>query len=102
LPSLRNTLSHQRLTSACSKTGVDLKDTGERDEHGLQPMDGMFSDDTEEDDLTQGEEDMDIEHGMAASASTARPIMAFRPADFCLFLDRSQAPLLRSRPCASR
>lgn len=25
------------------KTGVTLKDTGVRDEHGLEPMDGIFS-----------------------------------------------------------
>jgi centromere protein C len=94
LPSLRNTLSHQRLTSACSKTGVDLKDTGERDEHGLQPMDGMFSDDTEEDDLTQGEEDMDIEHGSPPSLSAVRkPVSRQKlPAVSSSQLSRSSPP----------
>ena len=25
------------------KTGITLKDTGQRDEHGLEPIDGIFS-----------------------------------------------------------
>ena len=27
----------------CRKTGITLKDTGQRDEHGLEPIDGIFS-----------------------------------------------------------
>ena len=27
----------------CRKTGTTLKDTGVRDEHGLEPIDGIFS-----------------------------------------------------------
>lgn len=27
----------------CRKTGVSLKDTGVRDEHGMQPLDDVFS-----------------------------------------------------------
>ncbi len=32
-----------RLLTLCRKTGAVLKDTGVRDEHGLEPIDGIFS-----------------------------------------------------------
>lgn len=55
----------------CRKTGTYLKDTGARDEHGMQPLEDLLSSpervqplgpsDDESDD--QGSEDMDIETG---------------------------------------
>ena len=32
-----------RLTCACRKTGITVKDTGIRDEHGMEPIDALFS-----------------------------------------------------------
>lgn len=52
------------VNSGCRKTGVTLPDTGARDEHGLQPLDGLFSSprkaETPRVDQT-GELDMDLE-----------------------------------------
>lgn len=54
---------------ACRKTGVFLKDTGARDEHGMQPMDDIFSSPEkdsqngvdDDDDEESDEEPMDID-----------------------------------------
>lgn len=60
------------IAPAASKTGVMLKDTGARDEHGMQPIEDMFSDDSPEKDTRNGpgetdseseEEPMDIDEG---------------------------------------
>lgn len=53
---------------ANSKTGVFLKDTGARDEHGMQPLDDIFSspdkeNDGDEPDDESDEEPMDIDEG---------------------------------------
>lgn len=32
-----------RILTRCRKTGITLKDTGVRDEHGMEPIDGIFS-----------------------------------------------------------
>lgn len=55
---------------ATSKTGVVLKDSGARDEHGMQPLDDLFSspekgnrNGTDEDDDESDEEPMDIDEG---------------------------------------
>lgn len=69
----------------CRKTGVSLKDTGVRDEHGMQPLDDVFSspdkesqngvDEYNEDDESE-EEPMDI--------------------------DESKLDVTRPKPCARR
>ncbi len=55
------------------KTGITLKDTGIRDEHGLEPIDGIFSSPEKSPAKQNGnahnssitdEEDMDIGHSM--------------------------------------
>ncbi|KAK1987873.1 cupin domain-containing protein [Colletotrichum cereale] len=48
------------------KTGIELPDTGIRDEHGMQPIDGLFSSPEKDnrspgDDMTRGEQDMELE-----------------------------------------
>lgn len=44
------------------KTGLELKDLGERDEHGLEPISGIFSSPHEQDgDKTLTSEDMDMQ-----------------------------------------
>ncbi|GKT87101.1 cupin domain-containing protein [Colletotrichum tofieldiae] len=48
------------------KTGIELPDTGVRDEHGMQPIDGLFSSPEKDngssgDDMTRGEQDMELE-----------------------------------------
>lgn len=53
-----------------SKTGVILKDTGVRDEHGMQPMDDIFSSPEKEsqngiDQDDSDEEPMDIDESKA-------------------------------------
>lgn len=55
----------------CRKTGVFLKDTGARDEHGMQPLDDIFSspekdsqngvEEDEEEEDESDEEPMDID-----------------------------------------
>lgn len=58
------------IDSAISKTGIVLKDSGARDEHGMQPLDDVFSSPDKEsrngaDDLDEDsdEEPMDIDEG---------------------------------------
>ena len=46
----------------CSKTGVTLRETGVRDEHGMEPLDAIFSS-PEKSDGTDGEADMDLTTG---------------------------------------
>ncbi|OHW91481.1 cupin domain-containing protein [Colletotrichum incanum] len=48
------------------KTGIELPDTGVRDEHGMQPIDGLFSSPEKDngssgDDMTRGEQDMELD-----------------------------------------
>ncbi|KDN62212.1 putative cupin domain-containing protein [Colletotrichum sublineola] len=48
------------------KTGIELPDTGIRDEHGMQPIDGLFSSPEKDnrspdDDMTRGEQDMELD-----------------------------------------
>ncbi|TIC97069.1 Centromere protein 3 [Colletotrichum higginsianum] len=48
------------------KTGIELPDTGARDEHGMQPIDGLFSSPEKDngspsDEMTRGEQDMELE-----------------------------------------
>ncbi|RGP77318.1 hypothetical protein FLONG3_4553 [Fusarium longipes] len=66
------------------KTGVELKDTGNRDEHGMQPLDDLLSspdretasppgfenDDEDNEDDDQGSEDMDIETSFGPGPGT--------------------------------
>jgi len=52
------------------KTGIGLPDLGARDEHGMAPIDGLFSSPEKGtplpgDDQTQGAMDMDLESGTA-------------------------------------
>ena len=65
--------TYPRLT-ANRKTGVTLQDTGIRDEHGLEPLDGIFSspekspvkrNGVNHNSTIEEEEDMDIGHSMA-------------------------------------
>lgn len=45
------------------KTGITLKDTGIRDEHGLEPVSGIFSSPAQNGDRTLTSEGMDVEEG---------------------------------------
>ncbi|KAF2159469.1 hypothetical protein M409DRAFT_30090 [Zasmidium cellare ATCC 36951] len=48
------------------KTGLELKDLGQRDEHGLEPMSGIFSSPHEQNgDKTLTSEDMDVQNSSA-------------------------------------
>lgn len=58
------------IDSATSKTGIVLKDSGARDEHGMQPLDDVFSSPDKESrngadelDDESDEEPMDIDEG---------------------------------------
>lgn len=57
------------LTRAINrKTGIGLPELGDRDEHGMAPIDGLFSSPEKGtplagDDRTQGAMDMDLESG---------------------------------------
>ncbi|OHE99199.1 cupin [Colletotrichum orchidophilum] len=54
------------------KTGIELPDTGVRDEHGMQPIDGLFSS-PEKDNRSasdDGEEDMELESESGPGPST--------------------------------
>lgn len=66
-------------TGLYRKTGIGLPDTGERDEHGLAPIDGLFSspeketpNGNSEDDMTRGEQDMELESGTLLPTSFLR------------------------------
>ncbi len=77
------------LTVCDSKTGVTLKDSGVRDEHGMEPLDSLFSspektktkgkavDDEEEeeedDDSSDGGMEMDIDYSMLDWSKTLEP-----------------------------
>lgn len=52
-------MAHELIGMANSKTGVFLKDTGARDEHGMQPLDDIFS--SPEKDSHNGADDFDEE-----------------------------------------
>ena len=68
------------LTLCDSKTGVTLKDSGVRDEHGMEPLDSLFSspektntkgkaveyeeEDEEDDESSDGGMEMDIDYSM--------------------------------------
>lgn len=64
------------------KTGVFLKDTGARDEHGMQPLDDIFSSPEkdsqngveEEDDEESDEEPMDIDESEPATSWDRAPV----------------------------
>ncbi|OLN91999.1 Centromere protein 3 [Colletotrichum chlorophyti] len=49
------------------KTGIELPDTGERDEHGMQPVEGLFSspekdrESSDDGDATGGEQEMELD-----------------------------------------
>jgi hypothetical protein len=66
-------LYKRRLTIYSRKTGVTLRDTGARDEHGMQPFDDIFSspekttrinaeDAADEDSYESSGQEMDIEN----------------------------------------
>lgn len=44
------------------KTGIELKDLGDRDEHGLEPIDGIFSSPYENGKKTLTSEEMDLQN----------------------------------------
>ncbi|KAL0941057.1 cupin domain-containing protein [Colletotrichum truncatum] len=57
------------------KTGIELPDTGVRDEHGMQPIDGLFSSPEKDggspgDDATRGEQDMELDSDTGAGPAT--------------------------------
>ncbi|TEA17428.1 Centromere protein C [Colletotrichum sidae] len=57
------------------KTGVELPDTGVRDEHGMQPIDGLFSSpekdqESPDSDKSTGEQDMEIDSDTGAGPAT--------------------------------
>ena len=76
------------LTVCDSKTGVTLKDTGRRDEHGMEPLDSLFSspektntkgkaaeyeeEDEEDDESSDGGMEMDIDYSMLDWPMTPR------------------------------
>jgi hypothetical protein len=57
----------------CRKTGVSVKDSGKRDEYGMEPLDNFFSSSGSED-----EQDMDIDEGMRNSSRQLNTITAAR------------------------
>lgn len=64
------------IEPANSKTGVFLKDTGARDEHGMQPLDDIFSspekeNEYDEPDDESDEEPMDIDEGKSDPGITS-------------------------------
>ncbi|KKA26666.1 hypothetical protein TD95_001625 [Thielaviopsis punctulata] len=72
----RQTQQVFELGQAGRKTGVTLRDNGQRDEHGLQPLDGLFSSPLKPDGSTprversMGEQDMDIDDASSPGPST--------------------------------
>ncbi|KAF6834969.1 cupin domain protein [Colletotrichum plurivorum] len=57
------------------KTGIELPDTGIRDEHGMQPIDGLFSSPEKDggspdNDATRGEQDMELDSESGAGPAT--------------------------------
>ncbi|KAI8161247.1 Inner kinetochore subunit cnp3 [Colletotrichum sp. SAR 10_70] len=55
------------------KTGIELPDTGVRDEHGMQPIDGLFSSpekDNGSPDESTGEQDMELDSDTGAGPAT--------------------------------
>ena len=69
-----------RLLILARKTGITLKDTGIRDEHGLEPIDGIFSSPEKSPVKQNGighestiaeEEDMDIGESESRTNSTS-------------------------------
>ncbi|KAL1895168.1 mitotic fidelity of chromosome transmission-related protein [Ceratocystis pirilliformis] len=74
----RQTQQIYELGQAGRKTGVILPDNGQRDENGLQPLDGLFSSPTKPDGSTpraversiMGEQDMEIDQASSPGPST--------------------------------
>ncbi|KAF9877686.1 hsp70-like protein [Colletotrichum karsti] len=55
------------------KTGIELPDTGVRDEHGMQPIEGLFSSPEKDNgsaDETTGEQDMELDSDTGAGPAT--------------------------------
>jgi hypothetical protein len=76
----------------CRKTGITLQDTGIRDEHGLEPMSGIFSSpgDEQHGERTLTSEGMDLQEGITHARRTQLSRVE------CTDNLRNQAPLQMS------